>query len=273
MEDILASIRKMIAQDQDDMDATRADRREMTLAAEATSDDEVLDLVDALPEDGVMVHDGGTPPPLSTAWDELPEERGAVIEEDTGAESIDVETAFAIREGAPAAVDTAADTGVSETSTWRVAEGGPIHQEPITVGLSIQDEPHRSDADTGDTAHRGAEPEPSVVSATANVAASGAPDPITTTPVAAEPAEAPRKEAADMETLKDRILSPEAAVKTSAAFDQLAKTLVSGYDGDSNTLEGLVRGMLKPLLKEWLDANLPRIVEDIVQAEIRRLSR
>jgi cell pole-organizing protein PopZ len=39
------------------------------------------------------------------------------------------------------------------------------------------------------------------------------------------------------------------------------------------TLEDLVREMLKPMLKAWLDANLPDMVERLVRAEIERLSR
>ncbi|MGE5200531.1 MAG: DUF2497 domain-containing protein [Acidobacteriota bacterium] len=39
------------------------------------------------------------------------------------------------------------------------------------------------------------------------------------------------------------------------------------------TIEGLVRDMLRPLLKEWLDSNLPDIVERIVHEEVDRLVR
>jgi cell pole-organizing protein PopZ len=39
------------------------------------------------------------------------------------------------------------------------------------------------------------------------------------------------------------------------------------------TLEALVRSALEPLLKAWLDAHLPEIVERAAQAEITRLTR
>jgi cell pole-organizing protein PopZ len=39
------------------------------------------------------------------------------------------------------------------------------------------------------------------------------------------------------------------------------------------TLEDVVRELLRPLLKEWLDENLPAIVEEKVQAEVERISR
>ncbi len=38
------------------------------------------------------------------------------------------------------------------------------------------------------------------------------------------------------------------------------------------SLEGLVREMLRPMLAEWLDRNLPGMVEKLVQAEIARIA-
>lgn len=38
------------------------------------------------------------------------------------------------------------------------------------------------------------------------------------------------------------------------------------------SLEGLVRDMMRPMLKEWLDKNLPDMVEDMVSAEIARIA-
>lgn len=38
------------------------------------------------------------------------------------------------------------------------------------------------------------------------------------------------------------------------------------------SLEGLVREMLKPMLSEWLDKNLPAMVEKMVAAEIARIA-
>jgi hypothetical protein len=39
------------------------------------------------------------------------------------------------------------------------------------------------------------------------------------------------------------------------------------------TLEDLVRSELRPLLRQWLDSNLPAIVERLVQREIQRITR
>jgi uncharacterized protein len=40
-----------------------------------------------------------------------------------------------------------------------------------------------------------------------------------------------------------------------------------------NTIEGLVKEMLKPMIKDWLDANLANIVEEKVEAEVQRIAR
>lgn len=41
---------------------------------------------------------------------------------------------------------------------------------------------------------------------------------------------------------------------------------------DGGPLEAAVRDMLRPMLKEWLDENLPKIVEELVTREISRIS-
>ena len=76
-----------------------------------------------------------------------------------------------------------------------------------------------------------------------------------------------------MTAASEKILSADAALKTSSAFDQLAQTLTAGYDGENNTLEGLVRELLRPMMREWLDTHLPDVVKKMVKVEIERLSR
>jgi cell pole-organizing protein PopZ len=43
--------------------------------------------------------------------------------------------------------------------------------------------------------------------------------------------------------------------------------------GNGKTVEDLVKEMLRPMLKEWLDRNLPPMVERYVEREIVRLTR
>lgn len=54
------------------------------------------------------------------------------------------------------------------------------------------------------------------------------------------------------------------------AFHSLANTVLGN---NARTLEDLVKEMLRPMLKSWLDDNLPGLVERIVRAEIERVSR
>ena len=55
-----------------------------------------------------------------------------------------------------------------------------------------------------------------------------------------------------------------------SAFNTLAQTVLVH---NARTLEDLVKEMLRPMLKSWLDDNLPGLVERIVRAEIERVSR
>ena len=66
------------------------------------------------------------------------------------------------------------------------------------------------------------------------------------------------------------IISANTSAAVDSAFNSLAHTVLVQ---NARTLEDLVREMLRPMLKSWLDDNLPSIVERIVRAEIERVSR
>lgn len=66
------------------------------------------------------------------------------------------------------------------------------------------------------------------------------------------------------------LLAPDTDAVVSAAFGSLASTVLSN---NARTLEDLVQDMLRPMLKSWLDENLPATVERLVRAEIERLAR
>lgn len=67
-----------------------------------------------------------------------------------------------------------------------------------------------------------------------------------------------------------QILSHSTVSAVESAFNSLANTVLSN---NARTLEDLVKEMLRPMLKSWLDDNLPALVERIVKAEIERVSR
>ena len=70
----------------------------------------------------------------------------------------------------------------------------------------------------------------------------------------------------------DPIVSPAAVDASRGALDSLSRLLVKPDPQGDGTLEGLVRDMLRPMLKEWLDAHLPDMVETMVSREIARIS-
>jgi hypothetical protein len=103
-----------------------------------------------------------------------------------------------------------------------------------------------------------------------------------TSPVAPPPKPAPSFQTIDgtsdvvftskaSEPMPERaLISNETIAAVDSAFNSLAHTVIGQ---NARTLEDLVREMLRPMLKSWLDDNLPGMVERIVRAEIERVSR
>ncbi|KQM51406.1 hypothetical protein ASE69_07085 [Sphingomonas sp. Leaf208] len=67
------------------------------------------------------------------------------------------------------------------------------------------------------------------------------------------------------------IVSRHTAAATRAPLEALTRMMVKPETGNDGTLEGLVREMLRPMLREWIDANLPNMVEDMVSREIAKI--
>ena len=68
-------------------------------------------------------------------------------------------------------------------------------------------------------------------------------------------------------------LVSEATVSASrSSLAALSALIVKPEVNGGDTLEGLVREMLKPMLSEWLEAKLPDVVERLVAQEIRRIT-
>jgi hypothetical protein len=71
------------------------------------------------------------------------------------------------------------------------------------------------------------------------------------------------------------LMAPEAAAAAATSVGSLVRTLAAERAtqvyGGGPTIEDMVRGELRPLLKQWLDDNLPGMVERLVRAEIERV--
>jgi cell pole-organizing protein PopZ len=76
------------------------------------------------------------------------------------------------------------------------------------------------------------------------------------------------------------LLSSATSAAATATFAELARTMAQEPSASGNmplgsgrTLEDLVKEMLRPMLKEWLDTNLPPMVEHMVRRELDRMTR
>jgi cell pole-organizing protein PopZ len=78
-----------------------------------------------------------------------------------------------------------------------------------------------------------------------------------------------REQAGAKPTPEAGLLSREATAAVGSAFNTLTETVKK----HEPTLEDIVRETLRPMLKSWLDENLPRVVERMVQAEVERITR
>lgn len=85
------------------------------------------------------------------------------------------------------------------------------------------------------------------------------PTPAVSAPVVEEHDEAPAASAATVEAAR-------------GALGALSRLVVKPDPDSDGTLEGLVREMLRPMLGEWLDQNLPRLVEQMVAREIAKIT-
>jgi hypothetical protein len=70
---------------------------------------------------------------------------------------------------------------------------------------------------------------------------------------------------------RESLVSAPAARSAATSFDHLASSLMMPKEG--RTLEDVVQELLRPLLKTWLDENLPSIVQAKVDAEVERIAR
>jgi len=108
-------------------------------------------------------------------------------------------------------------------------------------------------------------------------------DPVDTTPVSMmTEAVSIQEDESAVSTKKaesEALLSTGTASTTTGAFAKLSKAFrptpveESVADGAGRTVEQFIEDMARPMLKEWLDENMPAIVERLVQKEIQKIAR
>ncbi|MFH1557837.1 MAG: DUF2497 domain-containing protein [Pseudomonadota bacterium] len=167
-----------------------------------------------------------------------------------------------------------------ESATRHLPEADPF-ADPFAPGLDRYDDaaggwdemdagaatPYREDEDMADYPASGGAPIRTPHTQPAQPAAprgDGA-----TRPVAPRASESAARPFGDAPRRKD-LLSPSVDAVVAAAFESLGDMVLPAHE---RTVEDLVKEILRPMLKEWLDAHLPDIVERLVRAEIERVSR
>ncbi len=75
----------------------------------------------------------------------------------------------------------------------------------------------------------------------------------------------------------DTLVSAATAGRSTDAFARLTRTAIAREPrplaGGDKTVEAFLVELLRPLLKEWLDANLDGVVERVVEQEVKKLAR
>lgn len=237
MEEILASIRRIISED----DSGGKSAEEPKAKAPEPAEPEAVEAVGAAME--MAAEDEGEVPDLGqdsvdALFDE-PVEDDLASEVDTDAPDIEAGTAE------PEDVFELSQNDIVEDDT----ENTRVTQPDIDDVCFDEDNNtlETGDADFGAAAAE--EPQPAL---------------------AAEPDFEPASELMSQHESSSTLMSATTDAAVSAAFGNLANTILSN---NARTLEDLVREMLSPMLKAWIDENLPTLVERLVREEIERVAR
>ena len=103
--------------------------------------------------------------------------------------------------------------------------------------------------------------------------AQAAPQPVEPPKVAPQPDVQPTRAAPVQPAMSEEpILSQRTAAASLGSLETLSKLLMKPEPESDGTLEGLVREMLRPMLRNWLDANLPDMVETLMAREIAKIT-
>lgn len=176
----------------------------------------------------------------------------------------------------------------ARTQAGDAAAGSTPRSDDVLLLTDLVEEPAAAAQPPGrippakiDPASAAEMPQPSIVPPPPPAAASPVVPPPAPAPPAVSPmasVEAPANKPGDSTLV-------EAGVVVSAAFDRLNQAVQESVpppdardrgpslgSGD-RSLEDIVKDALRPMLKEWLDKNLPGMVERFVEREIVRLTR
>lgn len=138
-----------------------------------------------------------------------------------------------------------------------------IEDEPLDLEEEIEDEPLELEEEV--------EEPPEIEFADLEPEFEPEPEPdLPPPPPPPPPVPAPEPVSQPQAVSDDRLVSEPTAAAGSAAFLALEQSIRMGQAGE--TLEDVVKGLLRPMLRSWLDENLPDMVERLVRAEIEKMA-
>ena len=289
MEEILASIRRIIADD----DAGRTVKR----ASDAPAAPEASEVREAFVQPAVPPPPSFFAPPEPSVADlhaeatADPAATSRAAEEDHGSEILDLTESMTARmfgepEPAPAPIP-----GPDAMSEFREPEPAPQEPEPAPQFHELEPAPQESEPASQFHELEPVPQEPEAATQTHE------PDPAPQFHMTENYSDASVEEAAEQPAMpqpseqsvpyvapeteqrgapergvgeRGQLLSSATSAAVDSAFNALAHTVLVQ---NARTLEDLVREMLRPMLKTWLDDNLPGVVERLVRAEIERVAR
>ncbi|WP_321504198.1 DUF2497 domain-containing protein [Breoghania sp.] len=252
MEEILASIRRIISDDdapQDNAAGTDEAEGDVDMAADMSQDD----------LDKLFDSDGGDFDVDEVEMDAAVEEEPAEEEELAAEEEADKAFDMAAME---AEDEDEADTSDVLELTEDLATEGDEDVPDMVEGLP-------DDTDTGDIAFV-ADEEAAEDDVVEEAFEEPAPKPEPVVAKAAYNDYKPVREDAGAVDPNERLVSDMTDSAVNSAFANLSNTVLTA---NARTLDELVREMLRPMIKGWLDDNLPIMVERMVRQEIERVTR
>jgi cell pole-organizing protein PopZ len=266
MEEILASIRKIISEQDTENTAPQARGSQPAAAAPvaqpqkaaslAAVQDDVFELTTVLNDDGTITELASMGEDiLADDFDSMVADAMEIAEEVPKAHSV----AAALQDVAADLADfsePAVECGVGEpefADLYQDAEPLAAFPDLACDTMTTEAEPVSASADHARFASESAADHPQ--------SPTSAHDTVAARPAAEGPTSA-------------QLLSAQAMNRSLSALSELrvAMNISSQPSGTSVTLEDLTRELLRPMLKDWLDANLPPMVERIVRDEIRKMT-
>ena len=247
MDEILASIRRIISEEDDAPQEVPVRQKLETLQLKSADEAE---------EPEAQAEEAPKPRARAKKAEPKPEPEAEPEAEELQAEAGADDAEPEAEGGSDHVAEAAAQDELSELDDFE-----PLPEEPVSASSTM--EPAAVAHDEGDAvddtfdafdADMASEPEA----------------PAMPQPALAAVAEAVRP--AVMEEVSRTAVSEQAAGQAASAFGALEENMRLS-SGSGRTIEDMIEAMLAPMLKDWLDANLPRIVEDKVEEEVRRISR